>query len=56
MNHIAILFEHVDLLDGLDGLDIELLERGLELLVIGLKCAVDLLGLSTRGAFPTDAY
>ena len=55
MDHVAILLEHVDFLNGLDGLDIELLERGLKLLVVSLERAVDLLCLSTRGAFSTDA-
>lgn len=35
MDHIAVLLEHVNLLDGLDGLDIELLERSLQFLVVG---------------------
>lgn len=34
VNDVAVALEHVHLLNGLDGLDIELLEGGLELLVI----------------------
>lgn len=49
MDHVAILLEHVDLLNGLDGLDIELLKGGLELLVIGARRLVDLLCLAARG-------
>lgn len=35
MNHIAIGLEHVHLLDGLNRLGAELLERCLKLLVVG---------------------
>lgn len=34
VDNIAVLLEHVDLLDGLDGLDVQLLQRRLQLLVI----------------------
>ena len=34
MDDVPVLLEHVDLLDGLDGLDVELLQRGLKLLVV----------------------
>lgn len=46
MDNIAVLLEHVDLLDGLDGLDVHLLQGGLELLVIGAGGLVDLLDLA----------
>ena len=46
MNDVAIALEHVDLLNGLDGLDIELLQRRLEFLVVGAGALVDLLDLS----------
>ncbi len=42
VNHIPVRLEHVDLLNGLDGLHIELLERLLQLLVVA--------GRSSRGA------
>lgn len=48
MNHVAVLLEHVDLLNGLDRLNIELLERSLKLLVVGTRRLVDLLCLAAR--------
>lgn len=50
MEHVAVLLEHVDLLDGLDGLDVHLLEGGLELLVVGAGVALDLLDLAAGSA------
>lgn len=35
MDDVAVRLEHVDLLNGLDGLDVELLQGSLELLVVG---------------------
>lgn len=55
VNDVAVALEHVDLLDSLDGLDVELLEGLLQLLVIGagsLGCA---LHLPARGALAADA-
>ena len=53
MDDIAIALEHVDLLDGLDGLGVELLQGSLELLVIvGVPGDVALL-LVSRGALYT---
>lgn len=55
VNDVAVALEHVDLLDSLDGLDVELLESLLELLVVGtgsLGCA---LHLPARGALAADA-
>ena len=43
MNDIAVLLEHVHLLDGLDGLHAQLLERGLQLLVVRAAALVHLL-------------
>jgi hypothetical protein len=34
MNDIPVFLEHVHFLDGLDGLDVHLLEGGLQLLVV----------------------
>lgn len=45
MDDVAVALEHVDLLNGLDRLDVELLQRGLELLVVGTGAPVDLLNL-----------
>ena len=45
MNDVPVTLEHVDLLDGLDRLDIELLETLLKLLVVtggSLRGALDL--------------
>jgi hypothetical protein len=36
VDDVAVGLEHVDLLDGLDGLSVQLLEGGLELPVIGV--------------------
>lgn len=46
MDDVAIALEHVDLLNGLNRLNIEFLQRSLELLVIGAGALVDLLDLS----------
>ena len=50
VDDVAVLLEHVDLLDALDGLDVQLLESGLELLVIGTGVADDLLDLAAGSA------
>lgn len=50
MEHVAVLLEHVDLLDTGDGLDTELLERGLELAVVTLGGGHRLLDLLTAGS------
>lgn len=49
MDDVAVLLEHVDLLDALDGLDVHLLEGGLQLLVVGTAVAGDLLDLAAGG-------
>jgi hypothetical protein len=46
VDNVAVLLEHVDLLDALDGLDVQLLQGGLELLVVGAGGAGDLLDLT----------
>lgn len=56
VNDVAILLEHVDLLDTLDGLDVQLLESGLELLVIGAGVADDLLDLAAGGTLATVKF
>ena len=50
MNDVAVALEHVDLLDGGDGLHVHLLERGLQFLVVGARGLVHLLDLSPGGA------
>lgn len=44
MDDVAVGLEHVDLLDGLDGLSVELLQLSLELLVIGVGSSGSALG------------
>lgn len=56
MDDVAVLLEHVDLLDTLDGLDVQLLESGLELLVIGAGVADDLLDLAAGGTLATVKF
>ena len=51
MNDIAIFLEHIDFLNGLDGLDIQLLEGSLKFLVVGAGGFVDFLDFSSRCAF-----
>jgi len=55
VDDVSISLEHVDLLNSLDGLDIELLERRLQLLVIHSGALVDLLDLSSWCALSTVA-
>lgn len=50
MDDVAVGLEHVDLLNGLDGLDVELLQGGLELLVVGGGAGRRALDLSAGGA------
>ena len=51
VDHVSVFFEHVDLLDCLDGLDVELFEGGLELFVVGAGGFVDFLYFSPGRAF-----
>jgi hypothetical protein len=55
VDDVSVSLEHVDLLNSLDGLDIELLERRLQLLVIHPRALVYLLDLSPRRALSTVA-
>jgi hypothetical protein len=50
VDDVSISLEHVDLLNSLNWLNIELLERCLQLLVIHSRALVDLLDLSSRCA------
>ena len=53
MDDVAVALEHVDLLDGLDGLGVQLLQGGLELLVVvGVPGDIALL-LVSRGTLST---
>jgi hypothetical protein len=49
VNDVAIALEHVDLLNRLDRLYVQLLKSGLELLVVGACALVDLLDLPAGG-------
>lgn len=53
MDDISVLLEHVDLLNGLDRLDVELLQRGLELLVIGARAGRRPLNLTPGSTLAT---
>lgn len=53
VDDIAVALKHVDLLDGLDRLDIELLERLLQLLVVAGGARGRALHLSPRGTLAT---
>lgn len=55
VDDVAILLEHVDLLNGLDGLDVHLLQRDLQLLVVGTGRLVDLLDLAAGSALASVA-
>jgi hypothetical protein len=56
VDDVSVLLEHVDLLDGLNGLDVHLLEGSLELLVIGAGGLVDLLDLAAGSTLSTIRY
>ena len=51
VDHIPVFFKHVYLLDGLNRLDVEFFEGGLEFFVVGAGCFVDFLYFSPGGAF-----
>lgn len=53
VDDVAVALEHVDLLNSLDGLDVQLLERSLKLLVVGTSGPVDLLDLPAGCALAT---
>lgn len=56
VDDIAILLEHVDLLNSLDGLDVHFLQSRLQLLVVGAGGLVDLLDLAAGSAFASGVY
>jgi hypothetical protein len=56
VDNVSIGLEHVYLLNSLDRLDIELLERRLQLLVVHTRALVYLLDLSSRRALSTVAH
>jgi hypothetical protein len=54
MDDVSVALEHVDLLNGLNWLDIELLQRSLQLLIIRARALVDLLDFPARRTFAAD--
>lgn len=54
MDDVAVLLEHVDLLNSLDRLDVHLLESGLELLVVGGGGLVNALGLAAGSTLSSN--
>lgn len=55
VDNVAVRLEHVDFLDGLDWLDVHLLEGGLELLVVGARVSNHLFHLSSGGTLAAIA-
>ena len=55
MDDIAVRFEHVDLLNCLNRLDIHLFQGRLKLLVICTSALVHFLDLSTRSTFASES-
>jgi hypothetical protein len=53
VDDVAVRLEHVDLLNGLDGLSVELLQLSLELLVIGVGSGGSALGGSSGSSLAT---
>ena len=53
VDDVAVLLEHVDLLNALEGLNVQLLKSGLELLVIGTGVADNLLDLTAGSTLAT---
>jgi len=51
VDDVAVGLEHVHFLNGLNGLNVHFLQDSLKLLVIGAGALVNLLDLSSRGAF-----
>jgi hypothetical protein len=56
VDDVSVALEHVDFLNGLDGLDIELLKGSLQLFVVGPRALVHLLDLPAGCAFASISY
>lgn len=54
MDDVSVLLEHVDLLNGLDRLHVHLLQRRLQLLVVGAGGLVHPLGLAAGSTLASD--
>jgi hypothetical protein len=55
VDDVAVALEHVDLLNGLDGLDVELLQGLLELLVVAARAGRSPLDLSPGSTLATTS-
>jgi hypothetical protein len=55
VNNLPIIIEHVDLLNSLDWLHIQLLQRALQLLVVGTGTLVSLLDFPAGSALSADS-
>jgi hypothetical protein len=53
VDDVSVLLEHVHLLNSLEGLNVQLLKSGLELLVIGTGVANNLLDLTAGSTLAT---
>jgi len=54
VDDVSVLLEHVDLLNGLDRLHVHLLQRRLQLLVVGAGGLVHPLGLAAGSTLASD--
>lgn len=54
MDYVAVFLEHINLLNRLDRLHIELFQRCLKFLIVGSRRFVDLFRFSPWGAFAAD--
>lgn len=56
MNDVSVLLEHVDLLNSLDGLSVQLLKGELKLLVVSAGAGGRTLDLSSGGTLSTESF
>ena len=56
MNDVSVLLEHVDLLNSLDGLSVQLLKGELKLLVVSAGAGGRTLHLSSGGTLSTESF
>jgi hypothetical protein len=56
VDDVSVLLEHVDLLDSLDGLGVQLLEGELKLLVVSAGAGGRTLDLSSRSTLSTESF
>lgn len=53
VDDVSVFLEHIDFFNGLDGLDVEFFQRGLELFVIRARAFMDFFHFSSGCAFAT---